>query len=49
MFRSPTRAIFKNHSFQSFRELGKINKYSRRPVFKNPPFRSKDELRKAMS
>ena len=47
--RIPTKATFKYPSFQSFCELGKSSKYSLRPTFKNYNFKSKDELRKAMS
>ena len=40
--RSSTTAT--NLNFQSFCELGKSLKYSLRPTFKNPNFKSKDEL-----
>ena len=42
VLRSPTTAT--NLNFQSFYELGKSLKYSLRPTFKNPNFKSKDEL-----
>ena len=34
-FKNRTRATFKNPNFKSFRELGKMWKYSLRPTFKN--------------
>ena len=43
ILRSPTTAR-RNLNFQSFCELGKSLKYSLRPTFKNPNFKSKDEL-----
>ena len=42
ILRSPTTAT--NLNFQSFCELGKSLKYSLRLTFKNPNFKSEDEL-----
>ena len=42
VLRSPTTATDLN--FQSFCELGKSLKCSLKPTFKNPNFKSKDEL-----
>ena len=42
ILRSTTTAA--NLNFQSFCELRKGLKYSLRPIFKNPNFKSKDEL-----
>ena len=47
--RNATTGTFKNPSFQSFYVLGKISNHSLRLSFKNPNFKSKDELRKSMS
>ena len=44
ILRSPTTAALANLNFQSFCELGKSLKYSLRPTFKDPNFKSKDEL-----
>ena len=42
--KSPARARFKNPTFQSFCELGKMWKCNLRPTFKSPNFESKDQL-----
>ena len=47
--RSPSRATLTKFNFQSLYKLGNILKYNQRPAFKNPNFKSKDELKNAMS
>ena len=47
--KNPTRATSTDLNFQSFCEFGKKLKYSLKPIFKNPNFEFKDELKKAVS
>ena len=42
--KKPNYSNTKNPNFQSFSELGESLKYSLTPIFKNPHFKSKDEL-----